>query len=127
MHDIRYDPDRTTRNLQRRRLPPFPANAARYGMKTDELATRWRYDPVYLGNLRRSGKGPAWFQTPMGGIRYPIMNIIEAELRGTAGPLNIDHVSMAIASCEDLPKEQRAKLIEHVKFALRPGGSDGAG
>ena len=65
-----------------------------------------------------SAAGP-WMRLPTGGIRYRVSEIIGAELRGTAGPLTLDHALLAVSACPGVSAADKVKVIEHLRTALR--------
>ncbi len=83
-----------------------------------ELTARWRYGPSQLANLRRVEKGVPWFHLPTGGIRYRLKDVLEAELRGTAGPLTTEHIILAVMSCQEISFDDRVKVVEHLRQVL---------
>ena len=88
-------------------------------MTAAELAAHWRYSDDHLANYRRANKGPPWMRLPTGGIRYRLSDIIGAELRGTAGPLTLDHALLAVSACPGVSAADKVKVIEHLRTALR--------
>lgn len=88
------------------------------------LSERWSYTEDYLSNLRRAGHGLPFVRLPLGptgrkgGIRYRLSDIVSAELTGTFGPVTIEQVCIAIASCPAIPVEARAAVQAHVRKAI---------
>lgn len=89
------------------------------------LAERWGYTDDHLSNLRRARHGIPWIRLPLGpkgskgGIRYRLSDIVIAELEGSFGPVNMERVHLAIASCPALTDAQRAEVIAHLSEVLR--------
>lgn len=100
---------------------PLLAVLENHNITTSELAAHWRYTGHHLENLRRVDKGPPFFHLPTGAVRYRTSDIVEAELAGAGGPLSLDAVSIAIASCTEVPEKFRVHIIEQLEKALRPG------
>jgi len=73
-----------------------------------ELAAHWLLGTTHLCALRGRGKPPVFVRLPSGGIRYRVSDILRYEIAGTAGPLTLDQVCLALAACEALSEESRA-------------------
>lgn len=85
------------------------------------LALHWGYSENHLSNMRRAGqRGLPFVKLPTGGIRYRMSEILASEIAGTVGPLTLDRVVLAVASCASVPAEHRAAMVEHLRAALRP-------
>ncbi|MFM9851171.1 MAG: hypothetical protein ACKVP3_29090 [Hyphomicrobiaceae bacterium] len=88
------------------------------------LAERWSFSDDYLTNLRRAGRGLPFVRLPLGptrkkgGIRYRLSDIVGVELTGAFGPVTIEQVCIAIASCPGISVEARAAVQAHVRKAL---------
>lgn len=101
-----------------------PEFAPLIGLLSDVLVTdtaltaHWGYSRNHLSNLRKAGKGIPFVKLPTGGVRYRMSEILSAELDGTDGPLTLDRIAIAIATCKTVPAEHRAALIEHLKVAF---------
>lgn len=91
-------------------------------MTSQELAERWRYTDDHLSNLRRGGKGPPYTKLMNGAIRYRVADVIEAELAGSAGPVSLDEILLAVSACASVPAEARVTIIEHLRGAFRASG-----
>lgn len=85
-----------------------------------ELAAHWRYTDDHLSNLRRAGRGLSFLKLPSGGVRYRASDIAIAEIQGTGGPLTVDRVCLALASCKDISPDARVAAQNAVRAAF-PG------
>lgn len=87
-------------------------------LKPEDVAKHWRYENAHLGYLRKRGVGPAFVKLPGGAIRYRAEDILASELQGAYGPLNLEHVRLAVSSCMTVSIEAREAMLEHVQNAL---------
>jgi hypothetical protein len=85
-----------------------------------EVGAHLRYSQEQLSNLRRGTKGPPWFKLPSGGVRYDLAELTAWQLSGARGPLTMDRIALAIASCAAVPIEHRAEIVRHLEQALTP-------
>ncbi len=87
-----------------------------------ELCEHWRLSPSHLCNLRRREKGIPFIKLAGGsGIRYRLSEVAAAEISGSAGPMTVERVCLALAACEALTIEARAMAQDHIRksFAQR--------
>lgn len=87
-------------------------------MTPKEVGAHLRYSAEQLSNLRRGTKGPPWFKLPSGGVRYDLAELTAWQMSGTRGPLTMDRVALAVASCAAVPIEHRAAIMRHLEQAL---------
>lgn len=92
-------------------------------LKPKEVAARWGQSEDHLASLRRSRRGLLFIRLPgaktgKGSIRYRLSDLIAAELADGGRPLSFERVCLPIASCPDVPKEMRARILAHVRQAL---------
>lgn len=85
------------------------------------LAAHWGYTEEHLCNLRKNSRGLPFIKLETGGIRYRVSEVVAAELRGTAGPLTLERVLLAVASCASISIDARAAMQAHVRAAFAPG------
>jgi hypothetical protein len=85
------------------------------------LADRWAYSEQTLANARSAGKGLPWFQTPTGGIRYRLSEILAAELSSTRGPLTVDRVALELEAIPELSDKARHVILSRLKLATGAG------
>lgn len=90
-------------------------------MTPAQLGERWQYSPDHLSNCRRTGKGVPWLKLPTGAVRYRTADVVAAEIAGTAGPLTVERVLLAVSACPSVSEADRAKMIEHLRVAMQPG------
>ena len=92
-------------------------------LKPKQVAARWGQGEDHLAALRRSRRGVPFIRLSgskngKGSIRYRLSDLIDAELSGAAGPISLERVCLAIASCPDVSKEARVKIQMHVRLVL---------
>ena len=89
-------------------------------LKSSEVAAHLRYTDAHMSNLRRSNKGPPWYELASGGIRYDMQAVLAWQLAGERGALTLDRVATAVASCPALTIEQRGALIDYLETVFQP-------
>ena len=83
-----------------------------------ELASRWRISVEHLSNLRSTGRGPAFTKLYSGSVRYPISEIIGAELHGASYHVTQERLSLALATMPGLDPALRARIEQHLVLSL---------
>ncbi|MBA4130048.1 MAG: hypothetical protein C0519_01340 [Hyphomicrobium sp.] len=97
-----------------------------YLLKASEVAEHLRYSEQHLANMRRAGNKTfmPWIALPGGAIRYRMADVVAAQIGGTTGPLTLDRVNLAIATCRDVTPEVKLLMQEHLRKAFVPTGTD---
>ena len=83
------------------------------------LGIRWSYSDQTLSNARTAGKGLPWFETPTGGIRYRLSEILAAELVGTRGPLSVERVALELEAMPEVTAALKVAIVARLTSALR--------
>ena len=92
-------------------------------IKPSELADRWGSTESRLALHRRTNLGLPYIRLPFGrkgfgAIRYRLMEIEAAELRGAMGRLTIAAIEVALTSFRGLSTAERARVLDRVRVVL---------
>lgn len=91
-------------------------------LTADEVAQRFRLTVDTLSNQRRANVGLPFVKFETGAVRYRASDVIAYQIHGSAGPVTLNEVELAISAASDVPEHYRVRVLETVRAALTSRG-----
>ena len=86
-----------------------------------EVSKHYRLSESHLSNLRNAGKGLPFVKLATGAVRYQLSDVVAGQIAGTAGPLTLDRIALALVAMRGLDPETREAVMSHLARAFAPG------